>query len=334
MIHASLFSGIGGFDVAADWMGWENAFHCEWDEFCQRILKYYWPNAISYGNIDDTDFTVWRGKVDVLSGGFPCQPYSIAGKRKGKDDARHKWPQFRRAIQEIKPAWIVGENVLGIVNWNGGLVFQEVQDDLEAEGYEIQPFILPVAGVQAPHERQRVWFVAHAIGNGHSNGLIESGCQTQEKQRAEQWQERDGCNSERTGATGITSDSNIKRLTNGNETDGQIPNFKEWFQNNGEVNGLGGVGNVANTNGERLSRKEYGKKKSGWFTETCQINDWQTFPTVSPIRIGDDGLSGRLDGITLSKLRRESIKAGGNAVSPQLVHMIFKAIEKYEKQYV
>src|SRR6185295_4006682 len=162
MTHGSLFSGVGGFDLAAEWMGWENKFHCEWNSFGQRVLKYYWPNAESYGNIDNTDFTIWRGLIDVLSGGFPCQPYSNAGKRKGKEDDRHKWPQMLRAIREIQPIDIVGENVRGIVNWNGGLVFDEVQADLESEGYEVTPFLLPACGVNAPHRRERIWFIAHS----------------------------------------------------------------------------------------------------------------------------------------------------------------------------
>jgi DNA (cytosine-5)-methyltransferase 1 len=161
MKHGSLFSGIGGFDLAAEWMGWENVFHCEWNEFGQKILKHYWPNAISYGDITKTDFTIHRGSIDIITGGFPCQPYSLAGKRKGKEDERHLWPEMLRAIREIQPSWIVGENVPGIINWSGGLVFHEVQTDLEAEGYEVFPVILPACGVNAPHRRDRIWFVAH-----------------------------------------------------------------------------------------------------------------------------------------------------------------------------
>ena len=165
MTHASLFSGIGGFDLAAEWMGWENLFHCEWNDFGQRILKYYWPNSVSYGDITKTDFRKWRGAVDVLSGGFPCQPYSMAGKRLGKEDDRHLWPEMLRAIREIQPAWVVGENVRGLINWNGGMVFDEVQADLEAAGYEVLPFLLPACGVGAPHRRDRIWFVAYSPGN-------------------------------------------------------------------------------------------------------------------------------------------------------------------------
>ena len=164
MTHGSLFSGIGGFDLAAEWVGWENKFHCEWNEFGQKILKYYWPNAESFTDITKTNFSKYEKKIDVLTGGFPCQPYSMAGKRKGKDDERHLWPEMCRAIREIKPRWIVGENVYGLVNWSGGLVFDEVQTDLENEGYEVQPFLLPAAAVNAPHRRDRIWFIAYSNG--------------------------------------------------------------------------------------------------------------------------------------------------------------------------
>lgn len=146
MTHASLFTGIGGFDLAAEWMGWQNIFQCEIDEYCNKLLQKNFPNTIKHGNIKETDFSVYKGSIDVLSGGFPCQPYSTAGKRLGTEDERHLWPEMLRAVREIQPRWIVGENVRGLTNWGGGLVFDEVQADLEVEGYEVLPFILPAAG--------------------------------------------------------------------------------------------------------------------------------------------------------------------------------------------
>jgi len=157
---ASLFSGIGGFDLAADVIGWENKFTCEKDAFCNRVLKYYWKDIQHYEDIKTTDFTIWRGKIDVLTGGFPCQPFSLAGKRKGTDDDRHLWPEMLRAIREIQPNFIVGENVYGIVNWDGGTVFEQVQTDLETQGYEVITIVLPACAVNAPHRRDRTWFIA------------------------------------------------------------------------------------------------------------------------------------------------------------------------------
>ena len=168
MTHGSLFSGIGGFDLAAHWMGWDNIFHCEWNEFGQKVLKHHFPTSKSYNDITKTDFSIHRGEIDILTGGFPCQPYSSAGQRLGKADERHLFPEMLRAIKEIKPRWIIGENVRGLVSWNGGMVFNEVCDDLESEGYEVQSFLIPAAGVNAPHQRQRIWFVAYSNDKGRS----------------------------------------------------------------------------------------------------------------------------------------------------------------------
>ena len=141
--HLGLFEGIGGFSLAAKWMGWKTLAWCEWNEFGQKVLTHHFPEAEGFGDITKSDFTKYANRIDILTGGFPCQPYSVAGKRKGKEDERHLWPEMLRAIREVKPTYIVGENVSGIVNWNRGFVFNEVQSDLENEGYETIPFVLP-----------------------------------------------------------------------------------------------------------------------------------------------------------------------------------------------
>ena len=284
MVHGSLFSGIGGFDLAAEWMGWENAFHCEWNEFGQRVLKHYWPKAVSYGDITKTDFSRWHGTVDIISGGFPCQPYSTAGKRLGKEDERHLWPEMLRAIREVSPRWVVGENVRGLVNWNDGLVFDEVQADLEAEGYEVQPFLLPACGVNAPHRRDRIWFVAYAEGNGSNR-------------------------------TPKATSGEVRRSDRE-----QNPQFAKRSE----------VRNATNTNSRKSSGEEHGPQEPGQHTQAHPRGWWADFPTQPPVCGGNNGLSRELDGITFSKWRNESIKAYGNAVVPQVVHQIFKAIEQYE----
>jgi len=178
MKHISLFSGIGGFDLAAEWIGWQNIASCEINSFSRRHLEFYWPNAYHHDDIHTLTFDLlneeiskkypeWQSDDIILTGGFPCQPYSQAGKRLGKEDERHLWPEMLRVIREVRPRYIVGENVSGLVNWSDGLVFEEVQVDLENEGYEVQAFILPAAAVDAPHRRDRVWFIA---SNANSNG--------------------------------------------------------------------------------------------------------------------------------------------------------------------
>lgn len=201
MRHGSLFSGMGGFDLAADWMGWENVFHCEIAPFPRRILTYYWPNAISYEDITQTDFSPHRGEIDILTGGFPCQPYSVAGERLGKEDDRHLWPQMLRAIREIGPRWVVGENVRGLVNWSQGLVFDEVHADLEAEGYEVQAFVLPACATNAPHRRDRVWFVGYANPDGLRSEY--------------QLQARGQVSKKHIDRTGTTTDPDSQRLQGG-----------------------------------------------------------------------------------------------------------------------
>ena len=288
MTHGSLFSGIGGFDLAAEWMGWENKFHCEWNPFGQKVLKYYWPEAESFNDITKTDFTKYANTISVLTGGFPCQPYSLAGKRKGKEDDRHLWPEMLRAIGEIKPRWVIGENVFGLVNWNGGLVFHEVQSDLEAEGYEVFPYVLPAVSVNAPHRRDRIFFVAHSKGKGSR----------EQPSTDEGWQDR--------------------RF----DYNGQIRNVADANSNRLE----GGLS--ANVNRQVPSEKAFDEKRIPIYRPGIQF---QNFPTVAPVCNGDDGLSSKLDSITFSKWRNESIKAGGNAIVPQVAYQIFKTISLYDK---
>ncbi len=162
MRHGSLFSGIGGFDLAAQWMGWTNVFHTERNEFGQKVLQHHFPNSISYHDIIKTDYSIHNGDIDIITGGFPCQPFSLAGKRKGTDDERYLWHEMLRAIQQIQPTYVVAENVRGLLTIDGGMVFEQVCADLEAEGYEVQPVLLPAAGVNAPHRRDRIFIVAYS----------------------------------------------------------------------------------------------------------------------------------------------------------------------------
>lgn len=319
MNHGSLFSGIGGFDLAAEWMGWENRFHCEWNDFGQRVLKYYWPNAESYEDITKTDFTIWRGRIDILTGGFPCQPYSQAGKRLGKEDERHLWPEMLRAIREIQPSWVVGENVRGLVNWNGGMVFEEVQADLESEGYEVQPFLLPASGVGAPHQRERVWFVAYSNNGSGSRNTVQAGRQESKELH---------------GLSRNASDTDNPRTNERVRDNGEREKKDERREGLSQPE-LGSIsGNASDTESPRSQgERKQGQREIQSNRRGEQITQptWEQFPTQPPVCGGDDGLPTELDGITFPKWRNESIKTYGNAVVPQVVLQIFKAIEAYEK---
>lgn len=167
MNHGSLFSGIGGFDLASEWMGWNNVFHCEINPFGKQVLKYYWPNAISYDDITKTDFTIHRGNIDILTGGFPCQPFSVAGNRKGEDDNRFLWPHMLRAIKEIKPRWVVAENVTGIITMDNGKTLERILDEMENEGYKTEIYNIPACSVGAWHKRERIWIIANSIDSSY-----------------------------------------------------------------------------------------------------------------------------------------------------------------------
>jgi len=336
MTHASLFSGIGGFDLAAEWMGWDNLFHCEWNPFGQKVLKHHFPNSISYNDITKTDFSIHRGQVDILTGGFPCQPYSSAGKRLGKADERHLFPHMLRCIKEVKPRWVIGENVRGLINWNGGMVFNEVCDDLEREGYEVQSFLIPAAGVNAPHQRYRIWFVAYSNNKercweNNNNGEWEN-----TKQKSHNWNNLWNNIGSIIKSKNVTNSFSIRR----GEDDRFSNRETEFVNQNGER------GNVTNsecirlqysTNSREISREETITKGEGskpaLSTKTNgdgYKSKWENFPTKSPICGGNDGLPRELDSITFPKWRNESIKAYGNAIVPQVAHQIFKTINQFE----
>jgi DNA (cytosine-5)-methyltransferase 1 len=326
MKHGSLFSGIGGFDLAAEWMGWENVFHCEWNEFGKRVLKYYWPEAESFHDIKKTDFKKYYGTIDVISGGFPCQPYSAAGKRLGKEDERHLWPEMLRAIREITPRYVVGENVRGLTNWNGGMVFDEVCSDLENLGYQIAPFIIPACATNAPHQRERIWFIAYAecIGGGKGSKNLSTQFARWERivpngsKRNASDTDRNGNGSKHEFRSG--GDVPKKRANNSGST---TDSLRVGFTNSEETRNLRESQTTAQTKG--------GQFAVTFKTASCKSkSNWRDFPTQSPICGRNDGLSSELDGITFSKWRAESIKAYGNAVVPQVVYEIFKAIESIE----
>lgn len=191
MRHASLFSGIGGFDLAAQWMGWENVFQVEIDNWCRRILAKHFPSTKRYVDIQDFNGLNYEHSIDIISGGFPCQPFSQAGKQRGKEDDRYLWPEMLRIISQIKPTWIIGENVPGIIQMaqfdsqppvdsegnpigNPGDIFthrgqgilgKEILESLKKEGYEVQPFDIPACAVNAIHRRDRVWILAYSYSN-------------------------------------------------------------------------------------------------------------------------------------------------------------------------
>lgn len=393
MNHASLFSGIGGAEVAASMMGWQNLFHCEIQEFPRKVLDYWFPNSESYEDITKTDFTKWHGKVDVLTGGFPCQPFSLAGRRKGADDNRYLWPQMLRAIRQIHPTWVVGENVNGIKTMvescqvtqmgRSDYLFEEnhlyreesrftldkICADLEAEGYSVQPIVIPACAIGAPHRRDRVWIVAHRSDpraetvqqegqdgicsarpsthtqcdghspQGHGNQRARAKKSKKRKNRPQSRSRRHG--SGKTLAHTLQHRSHQVHQDHQSQfPDGARSNSLSGQWSSSYSYGNGGKTLQASKGLERTGRKRDVQPKERstspeWTDRLSRLQQsgrWRNFPTQSPVCRGNDGIPFDVDSLTISfpKWRQESIKAYGNAWVPQVAYEIFRAIEAEE----
>ena len=354
LVHGSLFSGFDAPSVAASWMGWKNAFHCEINLFCNEILKYWFPNSEHYEDITKTDFSQWKGKIDVLTGGFPCQPFSLAGQRKGADDNRYLWPHMLRTIQEIRPAWVIGENVAGILtmvqpgketevgsqtslfgedNRKRILLRQEyvvetICKDLEREGYSVQPLLIPACAVGAPHRTDRVWFVAH-----RTDARLEDVRRTREDDIL---------------SAGNVTDSNSKKLQErikvrrrknqekaGTRVDDGVERFGNMRYAPYSDNERLQVFNISQRNDaeKRKIEERYLEQYSSDVRRALHSTPWDDFPTQSPVCRGNDGVPVNVDNLTIpfTKWRQESIKGYGNAIVPQVILEIFKAIEEIEQ---
>ena len=344
MNHASLFSGIGGAEVAASKMGWQNLFHCEIQEFPRKVLDYWFPNSESYEDITKTDFRKWKGKVDVLTGGFPCQPFSLAGRRKGADDNRYLWPQMLRAIRQIQPAWVVGENVAGIKTMvepgqeikmgrtdnlfeenylyreESRFTLEKICQDLEAAGYTVQPFNIPACSVGAPHRRERIWIIAHrsdpraeTMQQKRKDRVLSAGSPTyfhRSGQRNRQNQQKPFTRCKSTANLGALRKK--RTIANSLRLRSNQVHQKVQFQ-------------VAD------GTKPYsiGMQRNGSNSINKEENYWKEFPTQSPVCRGNDGIPFDVDHLTISfpRWRQENIKAYGNAWVPQVAYEIFRAIE-------
>lgn len=337
MNHLGLFEGIGGFSLAARWAEWKTIGWVEINPFCQQVLKFHFPEAQGFGDIKRFSYAVYKSilrnrgikdrSIDIITGGFPCQPYSSAGLRKGTDDPRHLWPNMLETIRQLKPTWVVGENVRGITNWSGGLVFEQVQADLEAIGYEVQAFILPACAVNAPHRRDRVWFVAYcpnaraeSVRRKRKNSVHESGITSDPMPTQREWKIGRmeskfvaGCEFTITYTCGTGWEKlNIS----------EKPGFSE----------LASRRNYANVAYSNCFRRIQSNGKPESRQPTKEVPNWRKFPTQSPLCSRNDGVPSGLAGITFPRHRRESIQAYGNAIVPQVALQLFNAINQYENE--
>lgn len=356
-----LFSGIGGFSLGLESTGgFETIAFVEKDDFCQKVLKKHWPNTTIEGDIRNVKGD--KHEADIITGGFPCQPFSVAGKRKGTDDDRYLWDETIRVVRECKPRWFIGENVEGLININNGVVLRQVQTDLEKEGFEVQCIVIPAAGVGAWHQRKRVWILAHNISNSNSRFSIGQKKEIQTRRTSVNSSSEDVSNSESIRHRGWSSkeckigewsflQGEQKGREMGSEVEGcngNVSNTKSIYSNGRElkhnkrkienkktkrkVRGESSNGDVSDSNSERLEGhgaeqqlQTNGREEyiiRGGDDETRE-SWWQTQSRLCGI---PDGVSTRVD-----RNRNNRLKSLGNSIVPQIVRQLGLAILQAEK---
>ena len=333
LTHLSLFTGVGGIDLAAEWAGFETVGQCEFADYPTKVLEKHWPDVPRWRDIrtltkESFYERTGRTTVDLISGGFPCQPFSVAGKQRGHEDDRYLWPEMLRVIDEIRPTWVLGENVAGIIN----MALDQVLSDLESKGYETQSFVIPACAVDAPHRRSRVFIVGYAKHNGQfTEQKLRSNEATSNERRAEKptktWKLKgtnrpinvsgiQGC-TVRSEQTSILANSGLcgcKRKGNASE------------QQRG-TNTIGTSKDVADTDSEGLQglrgKQQFVSDGTAGHSvgSGCKTHEhkkhWLPEPSVGRVA---NGVPSRVD----------RLKCLGNAVVPQQVYPILKTIAEIE----
>lgn len=312
IVHYDLFAGIGGFSLALEEVFYDRPIRhifCEWSKFPTAVLKQHWPGSDFWGDIADlvshTETVRERGELTIVTGGFPCQPFSQAGRRKGTSDDRYKWPEMFAVIKNVRPDWVIAENVRGLTTWNDGMVLEQVCSDLEAQGYEVQPFIIPALAVNAPHKRDRVWIVANAVnrGPGALGGSPAEAHSVPEVDRAQHSPAGQpvGADSHRLPDERI-ADAGSQRRRPGSDK-GVRPESQEPVRPNHQY--------------------------PDWLRPWTEV----AFATCDDSM--DDGLPRLVDGVSVSraKWRSDSLKAYGNGIVPQVAMEIMRAIRGAEEAH-
>ena len=327
LTHLSLFSGIGGLDLAAEMAGFTTVGQCEWAAYPTKVLEKHWPDVPRWRDIRTLTGESFYEKtgmrtVDIISGGFPCQPFSVAGKRRGKEDDRYLWPEMLRVISEFRPAWVVGENVAGIVN----MALDQVYADLENEGYAVQAFIIPACAVDAPHRRDRCAIIANRYGAG-----LQAQGPKQQKARVAGIHE-DVAHAESIGLQ--------REWSGGDQIGGTRPEKAQPERRCDVLSDADNRGRHLRGNGELPAVEEDGRSRTDYGGGTPEYVTGESRTTQSGLGGMVNGLPCWLDEPAIPRIatgiteRANRIKCLGNAVVPQQFYPVFKAIADIERGVV
>lgn len=330
LTHLSLFTGIGGIDLAAEWAGFRSVGQCEWKDYQTKILEKHWPNVPRWRDIRELSASefiqrtgIRAGELTLISGGFPCQPFSVAGNQKGKEDERYLWPEMHRTIRELHPAYILGENVPGIMH----IAADDICKDLEREGYEVGIFNYEAAAVGAVHRRERFFFVAHTRSvrrsprrNNRETGYFQS---NKEWNIPESQPERDEWINRSRKISQNVADTNNTGLEVTRYKSGEYQTITE----NGIKHSSGILSNNDNLQARRGGRKSTETKEigTGWTDiarRTAQHGTgewWAVEPELGRVAYG---IPDRVD----------RLQCLGNAVVPYQVYPILRAIAEIERE--
>tara|TARA_B110000259_G_scaffold182957_1_gene227398 strand:+ start:37 stop:1047 length:1011 start_codon:yes stop_codon:yes gene_type:complete len=326
-----LFSGLGGFSLGLESTGFfETIAFVEKDEFCQKVLKKNFKNIPIEGDIRNVKGEKYR--ADVVTGGFPCQPFSVAGKRKGTDDDRYLWDETIRVVRECKPKWFIGENVEGLVNIQDGMVLRQVQNDLEEEGFEVQCLIIPASGIGAWHQRKRIWIIGYNVSNSNTRFGIGENQEIQTRGNTSTNGSKDVSNTFGKLSDGCSSTTrNSKTKFKGMECN-QSWNWNE-VRSKTERCSEQDREDVSDSDGKRLQGRKFqhhletGKQSTtnnGKNSSKEQQTWWQTQSNLCGV---PNGVSYGLD-----KNRANRIKALGNSIVPQIARELGLAIMEAENE--
>lgn len=288
-----LFSGIGGFSLGLERAGFETVAFCEIDPFCRKVLNKHWPDVPIHEDIKELDGEQFRGTVELVCGGFPCQPFSVAGKQRGADDDRALWPEMLRVIREVQPTWVIGENVIGFE----GMALDQCVFDLESHGFSVQVFDIPACGVGAVHRRHRLWIIGNANKKGEPDESVNA---TTPEQLGEQ-------STANTDSSQLRKQSGRSCWSSGEKTTQSEFYGNQWIS--------------ANTDGERSQGQRPNGDQERWQKQdkrTPRLRYGATlgWPTEPPVCGANDGVPNRVD----------RLRALGNAVVPHIPEILGRAI--------